>query len=1178
MSKQILFFVAMLLMVETLASSPLDSRVFSTETYVFIVHPGGLLSYSRKSRDFRGIVLDESRVRDSIIDVAENDGMLWLLAPYGIFQLDMGTGTVEKIPFLGEETCDGKIASDLDYVWLACPDSLMQFDKLGREWLAYPLEREKTERKFISTAFSNGDEVYCALPEGMQVFYITDEKWKSYPIPKGSLSGSNEYLYDEDNVLVIDADRIFRFLVSSRSWEVITADRPVADVVMDKEYLYYLDGEKAFSFSLSNSVREKFDLKPLDKAGTFNKINDSVFVISQGDNIVLYDVVNKSSQYLPYGRNMSGAKVEKFIPVDDLLLVITPGQLCIYDFSNKLWELFPRRKLRGGQKAVSWDEDGLAARYARGYSSTVKGFIDQEMNLNYLGIQPDSGNLLDRRRATDSLGNLMVDTAGRPVFENVYDSVPTFGYKIPDTDLDLTLHNAFPNGRYLDVYFNNSHSSDPVKKVIQYRGSPADRLQDGILGRNSFTIPRSQTLPGNQFEGAAAVVESSQKLKRRDRKLWRVSTGAGFYTTRTVNKIVPYPGDKGAYLIDSTALDSIRIIPGSLRIWVDGEELDSTAYSFLFTNGYLQFYREANLDPMSVISVSYQTETIPDKGIKEIELLPENNLGALGYGDVITSYTDWLSTRVAYVPLESESTTHHLAHVGVPVELRRKGLFLRLDPEFTYDTEGEAGAGGADVQGRIGERTSLKFRGLVADTGFITTDDLSTGYGGIKRDLDYGASYDVFKDLTIGYKQRNLTASAGEEDKFEVYSDIHFPRYPFFNISLSRNFIDARIDTSTASSPGSEPLELIQEKDKLRVKVYETSSPLLEKALNFNKLGYEFMQTEFVSDDLLAGSSGRGRIFYGRTVVSPVNSLSFTSANKYQKNPGGTDVKRDLYTTQIFQTIDAPPGFDLTGSYENKYKQYSGLDSSSVELIRSFNLIVKPGTWIPSLMWMSPRGGVSQTSESGIDEAYPGAGAILLGGEDPDFTSLTRTAGVHIVPYDDFFFNNKNDWSSSSSVSSFYTFNDLKLWYNGKRELWQTRYEFKTDYDRQFYQKGFMNYENVWRPWINTAQGLFFTFSEDSTTESLKMGPGFRIGLNVQDFWALKKIINNHFINIDWYRDEGDFVSSVPGLFYNLYLSINIKPNFFVILNNTLAFKTEDESDAWELETLSGKLFLQAFF
>jgi hypothetical protein len=878
---------------------------------------------------------------------------------------------------------------------------------------------------------------------------------------------------------------------------------------------------------------------------------------------------------------MTGGNVEKIISLGTILLVFTPGKIGLYDFNNKLWETTSRRKVGGSKKAFSWDTDGMALRYKRGYSSTLKGSAEQELTLRKL----------EPREYPPSL--------------DVNSSETILGYKVLAPDLDLTFHNAFPKDRYLDMYFNNSHPSEPARKSVKFRGNSSDVVQDGIAGINTFAISESQTLPEAQYEGGAFVLESKRKLKKRDRKIMRVSTGGGLATSRTVRVLIPFNPDgrynllaaekKDACSGGSATRDTTKIVPGSLRIWIDGEEIDSTQYTFVSTTGAFNFSRKVILEPSSIIKIEYEVETIPDGGIEEVELLPENNFGEMGYVDVLASYTDWLSTRVAYVPVQSPSdTTSHLAHAGIPVELRRKNIFLKLNPEFTYDGGSGAKAGGLSLFCRLMNRTSINMQGLLAESDFNTTDYLSTGFGDIQKDLNYSLSYDILKDLSISYSQSNRTALRGDEERYEVALDAHLPRYPFFKVVVSRNIMDASpwvrssiLDTVTADTLSLDSISmdslyldtlmldtLDRQKDKLRFTLYETSSPFLEKALHFHKVGYEFILTEFISDDNKLGLSDPGSIFYGRTVLSPLKSLTITSQNIYQKNPPGALFKRKLYSDFQVQTIEAPPGLDLSGQYEIEFNRYAEFDSSYLQLQQSFNMIVKPGVWIAALSWFSPRGGISYTTTTPFTNAYPGTGTVMFGSGDPEATSLINEVGAHVIPDDDIFFENKNTWNRKK----FGTFNDLKFWFNSKRALWQTRFDYNTDYDREYHFKVYTRYDNIWVPWFNTTQGVFTTYDENASVTVFKIGPGGTVGLNIRDIGILKRIINDHTLNIDWFQEDNEWISPIPGLFYEFRLRIEIRPNISFDFSNSLNVMTDSADDAWQFEAYSGRLKLQAFF
>ena len=115
---------------------------------------------------------------------------------------------------------------------------------------------------------------------------------------------------------------------------------------------------------------------------------------------------------------------------------------------------------------------------------------------------------------------------------------------------------------------------------------------------------------------------------------------------------------------------------------------------------------------------------------------------------------------------------------------------------------------------------------MFADSNYRTTDTLSYGYGEIRNQYDLQLTHDIKDEIPLSYYQHRRFASHGIENRFSAQAGIHFPDFPFLDMSLSRSSIEH------FNLPDSEKTtfdSLFNTKDKIRFRLYETSSRLLEK-------------------------------------------------------------------------------------------------------------------------------------------------------------------------------------------------------------------------------------------------------------------------------------------------------------------------------------------------------------
>jgi hypothetical protein len=357
------------------------------------------------------------------------------------------------------------------------------------------------------------------------------------------------------------------------------------------------------------------------------------------------------------------------------LLIVDPENFYMYDPVNTAWVLVSRKKAEGLRKPVTWDDNGLTARFARGYTSTLKGSVTELPSLSHNGwttsITP--GDSLHHNRAvflkvvpvTDSLGNFLRNDTLFGYYNS--DTTNLYLLKIPSPVVNLTLHNAFPDDRYLDLFFDNSSKIKLPNKGLLYQGNQTDVVQSGVAGRKDFVIPQSLTMPKVTLDGAGMILETPQKLADRNRKIGRLSFGGGALTTRTITQVLIYRPD-GRYALSvfsggQNTKDTLAIAPGSLTVRLDGEVVDSTLYTFVTFTGALIFKPQVPIDPTSTISVSYQVQTIPDAGLARVEFPSVNRFGAMAYADALASPKDWLSVRGTFVSMATDSLHKLLARI-----------------------------------------------------------------------------------------------------------------------------------------------------------------------------------------------------------------------------------------------------------------------------------------------------------------------------------------------------------------------------------------------------------------------------------------------------------------------------------------------------------------------------------
>jgi hypothetical protein len=243
------------------------------------------------------------------------------------------------------------------------------------------------------------------------------------------------------------------------------------------------------------------------------------------------------------------------------------------------------------------------------------------------------------------------------------------------------------------------------------------------------------------------------------------------------------------------------------------------------------------------------------------------------------------------------------------------------------------------------------------------------------------------------------------------------------DLSLSRSSIEH------LSSPDSEKTafdSLFNTKDKIKVRLYETSSRILEKLTHAKKISYDLSHSEYRYES--EGKSWRnGRTSTAEITFSPIQPVILSGNLLYQ---GGIDIDSTpssiLRPRLELQCINAPKGVDLNATYYLNYGKYNSDDSSTDTITRSINVILKPGMWLPALRWLSPRAAISQDINTAFSVAGPSFWEILTGSNGIRTYNLQRSFGFNIFPTDEILLRNNNEFSKIDTSNFFKTTNDIR--------------------------------------------------------------------------------------------------------------------------------------------------------
>ncbi len=1158
-----------LLYVSSVYSSPLDWRIYKNENSAWLCSSTEIQVFTPSTRNLRSLTIDQTRLVNRLYDFVEYDGFLWVSSDAGIYKVDMKSMSAERIALPGDSIIEGHIAVDMDYIWIATTATLFKYDQLGQEWLQYQLP---DVAPVVNGVYSNGDEVFCVAGTKLNRFTISTEKWDSLPISK-EVSSQAQLAPGSSTFKFIDGSHVKIYKPASYSWDNVSTAQSLTDYIDEDSVMYYSAGKNVYKMNTASSAIRPFDIPGIDTVYAIEKLSDTIFVAT-GKRLIKFETKSSSMDFIEYSTDLKSSELEKVIVQGNFFILVYSTSFAIYDKENRGWQIISRSSQKKNIKRFSWENDGMTVRYAPGYQSVMRGSIEEGLVFSYKGYEYDT-----MIKSKSINGIITKDTT--------FDSIQLFGYTIPKLPLmNLNLRTSDPNDRSLELFINNTSLSKPVEKGLYYKGNRDDRLNNIHVGTTSNDQLSSMTLPEIKLEGVSAGLESSKRVEGRDRKLVKIAGGSGYITSRTEWRTLPYRSDREYYLLgkkkglsvesnssvsedtilpeksDSiateTKIDTLQIVPGSVRVWIDGALLDSTYYMFSYSIAKLQFVSNAPIDPSSAITIQYKIQTIPDKGIKEVEFIPEHNFGMLNFGGLTVSPKDWISARVGFTGLSRDTARYPsglrevnpIVNISTPLELRNEkpNLFLKFSPEYSYNSKSGKQAGSASLQSRIGNRTGLVVNGMFADKGYATTDTLSYGYGALRKQYDGTVSYDIKTELPLRYYQHYRDAQNGVESRYSAFAGVHFQGLPFVDVTLSRTSIDHRSNSDTMVTAFD---SLWNTKDKLHLRLYETSSKFLEQLTHIKRISYDIAHAEYRREydgtDWLSG-----RMTTAKFTIAPISQVMLTGNLYYRKDVNVHGLPSTVGRPSLdLQTIDAPKGVDLHAMYYMNYGMYSNGDSCTDTVTRTIDILLKPGRWHPALKWFSPHAALSNDLFCTFATSRPGFQNLITGNSATMMKNVRKEIGVNIFPSDAVLFRNKNEFMNIDTNEIFKTSNDLQIWL-GTRNFWQVLWNYTSKNDVS---SGSFTYDRVWTPWLRTSPGFNADYATDSLGTLLTYGPALKVNFNLQDVKIIRTLSNSHNFKLGWAK-RNDNTGSTPDVSYTFNLTIVLLPNIQINNFETIVFSS----------------------
>jgi hypothetical protein len=1144
--------ITLLLFASLISANPLSWQTFSNGKISWIYNGISIFVYSSDSRSVYPLVLDQTRTTGAIHDIIEYEQTLLISTDAGIYQIDMSTQAIERITFSDDINRTGKLASDMDYLWLSTEDTLFRFDKLGREWQSFPIPEKFSKCAIIS----DGTTVECLGQNVLYTFTTGTEKWNRFSSDIASFD-SSYFIKTSKTITQISANRLYIYVPNSQIWEQIKSDNRINDAWVESDVTYFSTSDKIYKLE-KNTILKQLDINISEPVSSFTKNNFDI-CISLKSKLMFYNTTKSELSFLDYPAGKTDQIPNKIVYKSDLLLFYD-NSISVYNFSSKTWSE-TESKQRTSQSKASWTDAGPMFQYRPGFYTSIKGFIESKSSLKSAGFVYDSV-----RVGRDSLNN--------PIYaKDSTDSTLLVKWVKPDLIADINIHTADPDGRTLDLTFNNTNNSVPATKEIVYKGATSDILQLVRGGTCETDVIKSKLSVPITYEGLQVGLDTKSKLKDKDRKIARFTGGAGVITSRSNWKVLKYRADGNYQLesmpidtlldtlsdslnVDTTALsivadsltqskDTVQLLPGTVRVWIDGIELDSKYFAFYRLTNSLQISSDAPVDPSSLISVTYKVQPLPRDGNEEIEFKPYYNFGKTYYGTGTISPLSWLSVRGGVESFQKDSS-QSIVNFAVPVEYRKESpnLLFKVTPEYSYNAQTSSSAGAIDIQSRIGKNLGITFDGLVADSRFSTADTFTHGFGKIKNEYNFSVNYNIKPEIPVTYTQHRFSALDGTESGFNAQSGIHYQGYPFLDFDISRVILDDNANDTNHLFDS-----IFHIKDRFMIKLYETPSPFLLKLTHFQKIKYEITHTEYRFNSLFNDDFKSGRSTFGKMTLNPVQPVTCIISGDHKQGDLGNNLTKYFSPSLQLVTVEFPKGVDFTGTYSGIGNEYAGIDSSNVIINRQLALTLRPGRWYNKLGWFSLNGSLKETVNASDSNSALSFGDFILGNLSTRKKQLDKGIGCNVFLNQFFFLSNQNTWSEADSSETFSSNNNFKFYFNSKNN-WNNTVDYATDFDA-FSFKGLTEYN--WRTftWLQLKPSFEVAYSEDSSSNKQTISPQLEATLSMNKWLFIKSLTNLHSLKLQWNK-VNNISNANPDLEYVFMLILHTLPN--IILNNQNSF------------------------
>ena len=886
---------------------------------VWYTDGGALYRYNRESRDWIRVSVVGFE-EGTIYDIGVDDGLLWLATDQGVYRFDI---RLETWLHYGKEVLGTDRAFALafgeDFVWIAGEGVLARFDNYVETWETLDIFQGRPAGAIRDMEV--GERTIWLVTEiGIVRYDQQFHQVRTFSAEDGALSGEIRETFAFGGEPWFWGDQgLCRYEAELETWTVYGAEQglPIHNVreiaSAGGRDLWLISSEAVFRFDGRSEKWAPFvDVQRLEGRSLHAMAYNGKKAWFGTDNgLYGYEIASGEWDILREADGLSSDEVLEVFIWGDLLFCVHRDGIDVYD--GKEWRAMPfakmKRSYRAPRMGIALEEDGLSIRAPRGNAVRLGGRT---------------------RWAAERKGTYR----------------PGEGWWSPSADTRFKaasiLSGEFSGGRTWGGYYDDTDPDD-VRFGGAYRGAEGDMLRRVSGGEIRAEAVRYGASPFEGLGGTVSLIGGEAQMMWDERHPWALRLWGGRGRSRFAQEF--FRGADGPFF----RLAHRRIVPGSLRIRIDGEVIAPRVYTVSPSLGVLFFRQERFVAPDSEIEAFYEYE---DDDLEEDVLR-----GQIGW-----EVSETLSLGANGCRRWGEGSEHALDIGEVYGQLRwrsaARDLDLKLIPEVAFSRVGGESAayapksGGATQLHLIAVWSDLQFNGVWKEfgEGFGTIGQRELAFGAPRRIVDLSSRYHIQPNLPLDLEWRREEAREGREDRWSTGMLLSKALWPQASLKFART--EAR---SSQIERSVDQWTVLSRWDLAQLPPW---TGRVDRLL----LQGQYQQTE-----------KRKQLHRAAEGLSPSDSLSVTATSRNAwlsldlMPEDRLSCKTDLWWSRVedqqeshrwigqFHAYDVVPGIlafaQLDGGRSARFE--GDLQEVSFDGMLLFNAAVRPGTWFDVLRWMT---------------------------------------------------------------------------------------------------------------------------------------------------------------------------------------------------------------------------------